>query len=126
MKVAIILYDKFDLKYFAKLNDFFTNTMKFKTKIYALKESVLDSNGVYIGLEEHSQSLYGNDIVVVCEGKNEYIKYDQIFLSWISSSSKAKHKICSKFGSEIFKAAKISNYKEIDKDTVEEELLKLF
>ncbi|CZE47755.1 hypothetical protein [Campylobacter geochelonis] len=115
MKVAIVIYDKFDLVNLAEFNEFFKDERKFDTKIYAFKGEIVDKFGVCIKVENSASSLYGSDILVVCDGKNQSLVYDEIFLSWLKSAFDVRYKICVGTAKGILNAAKFDEFLHSDK-----------
>lgn len=108
MKVAVIIYDGFDLRNFAEIYAFLHKN--FEPEICAFKENVKDCFGVRIKAEIFSQSLIDYDFIVVCDGKSENLAVDDIFLSWLRSANSAGKKICFGRAKILCENAKFSDF----------------
>lgn len=110
MRIAIVIYDKFSLSNLACVSENLRKFSDLEIKICAFKSEVKDKFGVSLLPDIYSQSLDGFDGVILCDGENENIVYDEIFLGWIRSGFFAKNKISFGKSGEIFAKAGFENF----------------
>ena len=115
MRIAVVIYDKFSLLNLANICEKLYEMSECEVKICSLNESVKDKFGFFVKPDIYSQSLDGFDGIVLTDGNNENIIYDEIFLSWIRSGFFAKTKISFGKGREIFARAGFENFTNLDK-----------
>ena len=110
MRIAVVIYDKFSLLNLAMICEKLHEINGCEVKICALNESVKDKFGFFVRPDIYSASLDGFDGVILCDGENENIVYDEIFLGWIRSGYFAKTKISFGKSGEIFAKAGFENF----------------
>jgi hypothetical protein len=107
MKIAVVIFDRVSLVSFSNifyaLNGF---DSKYSVSICAFKGEVVDEFGLRVVPQIFGESLYGYDAVIVPDGVGALsLRYDEIFLSWIRSASRAKLKIGLDLGSLLLGGA---------------------
>ena len=107
MNIAVVVYDKINLASLAQIWQFL-NTFESRrsVKICALKSEIIDEYGLKFTPQVQGESLYGYDAIIVPDGIGALsLRYDEIFLSWIKSASRAKIKIGLNLGALILGGA---------------------
>lgn len=114
MRIAIVIYDKFSLLNLAMICEKLHKMSECEIKICSLNESIKDKFGFFVKPDIYSASLDGFDGVILCDGENENIVYDEIFLGWIRSGFFAKNKISFGKSGEIFARAGFENFTNLN------------
>ncbi|BCX79863.1 hypothetical protein [Campylobacter sp. 19-13652] len=106
MKISIIVYDRFNLASFASAYEFFHSLEGASVQVCAFKPDIMDEHGIHVLPSISAESLYGCDVLVVPSGVGALsLRHDDIFLSWLRSSSSARVKLGLDLGVLLFGGA---------------------
>lgn len=108
-----MIYDKFDIRNFAQVYSAFCEA-NFEVEICAYKEEVRENFGFALAPTRAEESLSDYDILVLCDGDNKNLEYNDIFLSWLRSGIYAKHKICFLGSAGLFESAEFSEFTSLE------------
>lgn len=90
MKVAIVVYDGFDMLSLYQMCHFLSKFENIEKSICAFTEKVKDKFGVVINANFSQESLYCFDYVFFCDGNNDIFLYDFMLKSWIKTAEYSK------------------------------------
>lgn len=107
MKIAIVVFDKINLISLANINHALHELGSgYSISVCAFKSEIVDEYGLRITPQVYAESLFGYDAIVIADGVGSLTaRYDEIFLSWIRSASRAKVKIALDLGALILGGA---------------------